>query len=282
MTCEACSGEASPFLQVSGVWYYRCHACGLTQLPRDADEASTAEIYGDDYFYGGGAGYPNYPAESAILREHGRWYARTFSRFIAAGRLLDVGGAAGYIAQGFRDFGWRPTVRDPNERMLSIADSLGEQTSAGTLETFTAAQRFDLVVMIQVIEHLYDLKKAVTAAAAATNPGGYLLVETWNGESLIARVLKTQWHQYSPPSVRRVFSPGSLGRALAEYGYRRVAIGRPQKWISGSHAKSLLLYKAAGANAVIRMASAAVRLVPDTLRLPYPAEDLFWALYRLD
>jgi SAM-dependent methyltransferase len=280
-TCEACSGKVSQFCRAYSTWYYRCNECGLVQLPADVDEAFVHRTYGDEYFYGGGAGYPNYPDESELLREHGRRYARAVSRFAEPGRVLDVGGAAGFIARGFNDFGWTPTIREPNERMSSIASSMGQCISVGTLETFTTREPFDLVTMIQVIEHFYDLQRALEVVASVTAPGGHLLVETWNGASLTARVLRTQWHEFSPPSVRRVFTPRVLDHTLRYYGFSPIATGRPQKWISGSHAKSLLLHKASADNPIMRLASAvARRCVPDRLRLPYPAEDLFWKLYR--
>jgi hypothetical protein len=280
VTCEACSGNAAPFCAVYGTWYYRCNSCELVQLPSNVDEAFVRQTYSDQYFYGGGAGYPNYPDESRLLREHGQRYARRLSRFVSPARVLDIGGAAGYIAQGFRDFGWTPTICEPNEQMGSIAASLGHHVSIGTFESFTTSEPFELATMIQVLEHFYDLRKALEIASNVTALGGWLLIETWNGGSLTARLLGTQWHEFSPPSVRRVFTPSVLDRTLRRYGFKRIAQGRPQKWISGSHAKSLLVHKSSADNPVMRVASAAARCLPDHVRIPYPAEDLFWALYR--
>jgi SAM-dependent methyltransferase len=260
--------------------YYRCVSCGLIQLEPDVGEDFVRHVYDVQYFCGGGAGYADYSEESDLLREHGRRYANAVLRFTSPGRVLDIGGAAGFIAQGFRDVGWAPTVCDPNQRMTSIASSMGMETRTGTLETFTVSERFDLVLMIQVIAHVYSLNKALDIAAQATAPGGYLLVETWNSASLTARVLREQWHEFSPPSVRRIFTPTSLDRALGRHAFSRVAKGRPQKWISGSHAKSLLLHKASNENSAMRVASAVARFLPDRLRIPYPAEDLFWTLYK--
>lgn len=279
--CESCSGSISPRYSAGGLWYYRCGSCGLTQLDAPIDEALAAELYGDSYFTGGGAGYPDYTAESQLLREHGRRYARILAAFMNPGRLLDVGGAAGYIAQGFCDAGWTATVIEPNRRMVAIAASLGEDGRVGTLETFESPATFDLVSMIQVVAHFFDLRRALRAAADATATGRYWLVETWNGASLTARLFKGHWHEFSPPSVRRIFTPESLDRTVAPYGFERVACGRPQKWISGAHAKSLLAYKSSD-GFVSRVADTVAHAVPDSLRIPYPAEDLFWALYRKD
>jgi hypothetical protein len=64
-----------------------------------------------------------------------------------------------------------------------------------------------------------------------------------------------------------------------QYGFERVAQGRPQKWIAGAHVKSLLNYKFDSMWGG-RWLKALLQLIPDGLRLPYPAEDLFWMLFR--
>jgi len=259
--------------------YQRCDACGLIQLGSQLGEAQANALYGDLYFSGGGAGYPGYLEERTLLREHGRRYAGIVAAYMPRGRLLDVGGAAGHIAQGFCDAGWDAMVLDPNRRMAAIAASLGEQTHVGVLETFDEQRAFELVVMIQVIAHFFDLRTALARAAAANVDGGHLLVETWNSDSTTARIFRSRWHEFSPPSVRRIFTPSALDHALAHYGYARVASGRPHKWLSGAHAKSLLAYKA-GRGLAGQASAMLARLIPDGMKIPYPAEDLFWALYR--
>ena len=278
-TCEACLCETAPLYNVSGVWYDRCAQCGLTQVGDDTAPATVDDVYDDHYFYGGGAGYPNYTAEAQILRMHGQRYARLLSRYTRPGRLLDVGGAAGYIAQGFHDYGWSATVLDPNKTMIAIAASLAEEADLGTLETFTTKRPYDLVLMLQALPHFMNLREALHAARAATTLDGYWLVETWNSDSLTARVLKAQWQEFSPPSVRRIFTLKSLDRLFSDYFFVRIAMGRPQKWLLGSHAKSLLAYKATQSS-VMRLASSIAHYLPDSFRIPYPGEDLFWALYQ--
>ncbi len=72
------------------------------------------------------------------------------------------------------------------------------------------------------------------------------------------------------------FSDDGIEKLASEQGFERVAIGRPSKWISGSHAKSLIAYKFGEKSIVTKLS----KLVPDKLSFPYPAEDLFWVLYK--
>ncbi|MHB8433087.1 MAG: class I SAM-dependent methyltransferase [Candidatus Tyrphobacter sp.] len=236
-------------------------------------------LYSDAYFTGGGAGYPDYLAETQLLREHGHRYAKLLRKFLVRGRLLDVGAAAGCVAQGFGDYGWDVTALEPNERMASMAASVCSRVISGSLEDALIEGSFELVSMIQVVAHVYDLHRALQNALSVTSPRGYWLIETWNGESVTARILGRQWHEFSPPTVLRVFTPPALDKIAGHYGFERVATGRPQKWVLASHAKSLLVHKS-GDGVLMEAASRVARILPDRLRLPCPSEDLFWSLYR--
>jgi len=237
-------------------------------------------VYGDDYFKGGGAGYPNYLAESKLLRNHGRRYGKIMQRYCQPGRVLDVGSAAGFILQGLTDCGWQGEGIEPNDTMAAHArQQLGLAVKTGTLEQLSFEHTYDLITFVQVLPHFFDLRRALTVAASLTAPNGYWLIETWNRRSLTARISGQGWHEYSPPSVLHWFSPTEVSTLGRELGFRTVAQGRPQKWINAAHAKSLLRYKLQESPAS-RWLIPVLNLVPDGLNIPYPAEDLFWILLK--
>jgi hypothetical protein len=150
----------------------------------------------------------------------------------------------------------------------------------GTLEDYPSkSEEFDAITMIQVIAHFFDVKRALGVAASLTRLGGLWLIETWNRDSLTARLLGRYWHEYSPPSVRNIFSLRGLDAFVAGYGFQPLARGRPKKYILGEHLKSLLAHKAVESS-LSRAALSFARLIPDDARVAYPADDLFWRLYR--
>jgi SAM-dependent methyltransferase len=194
--------------------------------------------------------------------------------------MLDVGAAAGFLLDGFRQAGWTGEGVEPNDRMAAHArEVLGLSVHTGTLESLGLSGTFDLISLIQVVAHFPDPMAAFRVADRVTRPGGHWLIETWNSESLTAKVWGRGWHEYSPPSVLHWFSRASLRAALRSLGYRQVGIGTLGKWLSVGHAKSLLRHTLAG-SAVGRVVNAAASLLPDRLALPYPSEDLFWAVFR--
>lgn len=253
-----------------------CAACRHRFAEVSTNGNHVAEIYADSYFNGGGAGYSDYLAEGEMLRRRGRDYAKILSKnAIEAGKILDVGAAAGFILQGFCDAGWRGVGIEPNASMAREGrEELGLEIFEGDFENFESAEKFDAVSMIQVAAHFHNPRRSFQNAFDLLKPGGVLLVETWNYKSLTARVFGKNWHEYSPPSVLHWFSPETLSQFLRRIGFEKIAGGRPSKKISGEHARSLLRYRLGN------KFDSFLKLIPGKINFPYPAEDLFWAIYR--
>ena len=260
---------------IGGIPVLDCPACRHRFAGWIPSDSHIESVYGDSYFHGGGAGYPNYLSDGNLLRSHGRRYGKLLTCFHRPGRLLDVGTAAGFLLQGMADSGWTGEGVEPNAAMAGYGcDRLGLTVHHGTLDTAELAGRFDAVAFIQVLAHLPDPPATFRRADALTEPGGVWLIETWDCASRTARLLGSAWHEYSPPSVLHWWSPPVLNRTLAELGYRLRGTGKPQKWIGLRHAKSLLMHKYGG------IAGRLLAAIPDGLALPYPSEDLFWSVYE--
>ena len=54
--------------------------------------------------------------------------------------------------------------------------------------------KFDLVIALDFIEHVTDPYKAIKKMGRALKPGGFLVIETGNADSLAAKLLGKKWH----------------------------------------------------------------------------------------
>lgn len=290
-SCPVCTDVARPSgIQKDEFRVYHCDGCTHRFVNLATSPAHVETIYDDSYFFGGGDGYPNYLELEAVVAAHARQYTQLTESLLGDAirerlghpvvgqrpRMLDVGAAAGFTMSSFAKAGWTTLGVEPNDSMARFGrDKLNLDIHTGPLENLPSVEPVDLVAMIQVLPHLYDLHAALSRAREVTRPGGHWLIETWNHRSLTARVTGRNWHEYSPPSVLHFFSPDSLIKLAADYGMSLVQQGRPRKRVTGAHAHSLLRHK-------FGLLSLPSRIIPARAVLPYPAEDLFWMVFSRD
>lgn len=279
--CPVCEAEALHWHSVNDYPIYECRRCRHRFVPGARSARHVQETFDDRYFSDGDAGYPGYLNEAQILRDRGRRYAGIVGRYRPPGRMLDVGAAAGFILRGFVDCGWTGRGLEPNPAMAEFGrKSLGLDIACGSLEDYRSDERFDLIAMLQSIMHFYDVRRACEVAAGLTKPGGFWLIEAFDPHSLIGRLLGRHWHDYNPPSVLHWFSPAALRLLLGRYGLEQVARGRAPKSISAAHGKSILRYKLGGGSDWRRAALSLLEAIPDAWAIPYPGDDIYWALFR--
>lgn len=254
----------------------RCTRCNHRYIDPAILEVHVESTYGDDYFFGGKDGYADYLDGADLLIKRGRKYARLLKKYSTTGSLLDVGAAAGFLAKGFHEEGWDASGVEPNRSMVEHGRSeLGLNMIHGDLESLATDQTYHVVSMIQVIAHLHNLNLALEKLTTVTEPGGYLLIETWNRDSLVAKLMGKKWHELSPPSVLHWFSRDSLCEAMERHGFEQVDSGITFKWITLHHAVSLV-----GHSFNWGFMQKIARKIPASLTVPYFGDDLFWVVFK--
>lgn len=237
-------------------------------------------VYSDDYFFKGKDGYSNYLEEKEILYKSGIRYAQIMNKYTKPGKILDVGCAAGFILKGFESFGWECHGIEPNFTMSAYArDELNLDIYTGSMESYMSENKYDLVTLFQVISHFYDIDKAVKNISRLLDQNGLVLVESWNMNSLIARVLGKYWHAYSPPSVINWFSDESLTIIFSSYGFELIDSGYPKKQISLKHALSILKHNISNLLINNRLTEYLAHSFGRSV-INYPPIDLKWYIFK--
>ena len=70
-----------------------------------------------------------------------------------------------------------------------------------------------------MIEHVDSPRSFVRAAAERLKPGGLLVIETPNINSLPFKLMRSRWRQFIPEHYF-FFSPNTMSRLLSEHGLR--------------------------------------------------------------
>jgi SAM-dependent methyltransferase len=275
-----CSEEKRILFIKDGYPIEDCKSCVRRFAVIRDGETHLSKVYSDEYFFDGKDGYPNYLDEKEILFNYGIHYAKKIAPYKKPGEILDVGCAAGFILKGFESMGWKGFGIEPNETMANYGkNELNLNIDSGSIETYTSENKFDLITMIQVIGHFYDVDKAMENISRLSDKNGLVLVESWNMGSLIARILGKNWHEYSPPSVINWFSDNSLITLFDKYGFEIIDSGFPAKRINLKHAISLLEKNTPNIffkKKILGFLSQSI----GKLVINYPPVDLKWYLFR--
>jgi O-antigen chain-terminating methyltransferase len=158
----------------------------------------------------------------SVVRERQRRYVE---RFRDAGPVLDAGCGRGEFLELLREHGIAGEGVDRDAGMVEACRARGLAVEAGDLfERMAAAEdgRWGGVFSAQVVEHLafVDLIGFLELTARKLRPGGVLVIETLNPESLFVH---WRWFPMDPTHVRLVH-PETLRFCLERCGFRDVAI----------------------------------------------------------
>lgn len=213
--CPACSGAASRSLGRTGQYTWsRCGACGTRFVVEPVDQAEL-----DDFYAGYYSGCN--PAVPQVVEERLDELVRSFVGYRSTGRLLDVGFGAGSLLEAASRSGWECWGTE-------LAASDAEQTRPswnihrGDLKQLSLPLRaFDVVCMVELLEHVLDPVEQLGAAARLLRPGGLLFATTPSAGGLSAKALGLRWSAFAPPEHLQLFTPSSLRRATASAGYSR-------------------------------------------------------------
>lgn len=140
-------------------------------------------------------------------------------RFIDDGRLLEIGSSTGeFILAASSHFDVCGVEADRFSAQTAAAK--GADCRVGTLESAgIELNSVDAAVMYHVIEHLRDPRRELQQLWGVLRPGGHLVIETPDIETVWFRLLGARWRQIIPDHLF-FFSPATLTRLLHEEGFR--------------------------------------------------------------
>ena len=212
LACPACACLSShrKLYSKNSCDILQCARCGLGRAECGSFNAHT--YYTEDYFSGGRQdGYADYRGSEPVLR---REFARTVKfirRFRSSGRLLEIGCAYGFFleeAARFYDVAGieiaDAAVAFCRSRGLSVINGVAEESS------LTQFGMLDIIVLLDVIEHLPDPPSTLALCRKHLNPGGVIVITTGDFASFYARLAGPRWRLMTPPQHLWFFTPESI------------------------------------------------------------------------
>ena len=157
------------------------------------------------------------------------------------GRILELGCGRGELLIGAANRGWAAYGVEMTEGYAQIAQSKGVQIECSSIqECKLLDQRYDLILLAAILEHLYDPVETLKRVRDALRPGGLVFIDVPNESSLTMQIgnlyLRARgrdWVMNLSPTFSPFhvvgFSPASLSHTLKSVGFRIHKLEVP-KW----------------------------------------------------
>lgn len=192
--------------------YLRCATCG--SIFRDLDQQSFAslheQVFKDDAFI-----------QRQMLQQipepsHRDW--RSIPHPTTPGRMLDIGPGTGHLMAAAASEGWQvigvehsPVHRDFIQRVWNFE-------VLRSLDMLDRSQSFNLIVMVNVLEHVYDVQALLMQLKPLLSPGGEIVISAPNANCMVATFAGTWWSMFKPIDHVSIPSAEGLRRLGARTG----------------------------------------------------------------
>jgi SAM-dependent methyltransferase len=199
---------------------YQCRSCGFLQCAETREVDSYYRELEDPAYVDSG------PERSMQARRLLQLISRLLGRSLSGWRLLDIGAGGGFLVEEARAIGAHAEGVEPSAWLCARARGRGLPVHHGLLPHPDVRGHFDLVTLVDVIEHAPEPLDLLRQAAAAVKPGGFVILVTPDVTSVAARLLGWRWWHFRVAHVG-YFSPLTLERLLRRAGLASFRSARP-------------------------------------------------------
>jgi len=228
--CPQCATNGTWYARATDIEYftterefdfYHCVNCDLLFIaPMLSNELST--IYPPNYYAF------DEKSQKTLAWKAKRWLDRRLLRGVTSRvpgeglSIVDVGGGTGWMAAAARAADHRVAktlIVDLDRQAEARARSEGHGFFCGRIEDFVSNETFDLILMLNLIEHVSNPNQIMRAAAKLLSPRGRIFIQTPNFRSLDAFLFRHRsWGGYHCPRHFVLFSERSLRQLLDRNG----------------------------------------------------------------
>jgi len=195
---------------------------------------NSKEIYSESYFEGGQHdGYSNYKDSKKVLDTEFRSIKKEILKYEPkkGGRLLEIGCAYGYFLETMTTIFDVHGIEISNHA-VDICQKKGLNViNYDNCKSFENIGTFEIVVMLDVIEHLTDPSDTLKKINSCTEKNSLLIISTGDFGSFCSLIFKKYWRLMTPPQHLWFFNKKSIIKLLEIHGFKVESISYPFKFV---------------------------------------------------
>ena len=143
-----------------------------------------------------------------------------FEPFRKTGNLLDVGAGYGFFLEIARQRGWNVHGTELTDEALDHCTAQGLTMFKGELQNIDFGNlEFDVLISIEVIEHINNPIEYLTKMNEILRPGGTIYVTTPNFNSYLRYRLKENYNVIEYPNHLGYYTKKTLGKLFNDHGF---------------------------------------------------------------
>ena len=227
--CMICSQEGGHhyfglkdyFFDTSGSWESRsCNRCKHVWLSKRLPKNKIRNAYINYYTHQSkDRMIKNKLVNNLFMKLYGADIFRQFHD--TSKRVLDVGCGNGDYLNSLKKRGIEYCVGiDFDKNAVEYCISKGLNVKCQTVEELALSnEKFDIIVINHVVEHIYDFREFLNAVRKLLNKDGYICIRTPNNNSVSQVIFGKFWRGLEPPRHINLFSRKSLYAVISEFDF---------------------------------------------------------------
>jgi 2-polyprenyl-3-methyl-5-hydroxy-6-metoxy-1,4-benzoquinol methylase len=246
--CPYCQSSTVEFLHLQHTTVYRCdnRNCRLQFASPQPDDCALSEAY--DHLY-----YPIPGNHKAVWEPSPEYTIEQLLKALArksispdGKRILDFGCGKGPLLRVLAKFGAEAVGIEQSATARESIHREGFASAHASLDDLRRERPdafFDLIFMIDVVEHLRCPWRDLMRIGQFLAPHGRLVITTMNTNSLRAKLTGANWRERVNPTHLFYFTPDSLANVLRGTGFGTIAEFTPvtnyshhgplRRWLQG-------------------------------------------------
>ncbi len=198
-----------------------CQTCGFCYASDIPDQTVLNQ------FYQAAEHHLHAELPPGLARIHGDFFQFVHGHASLAGdaRILDIGSGMGHFLHHFQKAGFTDLQgMEPSPAAAELArKTYGLNVQSASVDSFVASERFDLVSLCGVLEHIADLRRSMERISALVQDDGYLFIAVPDVSSFGRAVPAEPFLEFALEHIN-FFSATSLDNVLRASGFEKVTV----------------------------------------------------------